>query len=327
MKTIAILMGGDSGEYEVSLKTAENIFKVLDKELFIPYKIHIKEKDWSYTAPEGEKYQIDKNDFSLTINQGKIFFDSVFIAIHGTPGENGKLQAYFDLLQIPYTGCDMFCSALTFNKYFCNIAVEHFGIPIAPSVHFFSNEEIDYEDIVKVCSFPCFVKPCNSGSSVGVTKAHDMDELKNAIKEALKYDNQFMVEQFVPGREMTCGVVMINGKAKAMAVTEIKSKKEYYDYEAKYTPGYLELVTPAEINADIEQKILNYSENIYRKLGCKGVVRIDYIVTPTGEPFFLEINTIPGQTAMSIIPRQVQYLNMNIVDFYSALIKESFKKQ
>ena len=327
MKTIAILAGGDSGEYEISLKTAANIFNVLDRTLYTPYLIHVKGTDWEYIISEEEKYQINKNDFSLMINHEKILFDSVFIAIHGTPGENGKMQAYFDMLQIPYTGCDMFSSALTFNKFFCNVVVGHFGIPVSPSIHFYSGEEVDYKKIVDLCGFPCFVKPCNSGSSVGVTKAHDQKELETAVAEALQYDNQFMVEKFIPGREVTCGVVSFDNKIKALAVTEIKSKKEYYDYEAKYTPGYLELVTPAEIEAEIEQQIKDYSEIIYLKMGCQGVVRIDYIITPEGKPFFLEINTIPGQTAMSIIPRQVAYCGIDIVRFYSDLIEESFKKQ
>lgn len=326
MKKVAILAGGDSGEYEISLKTADNIFKVLDKKLFIPYLIHIKGTEWDYVNEEGVKFAVDKNDFSLTINGEKIFFDVVFIAIHGTPGENGKLQGYFEMLGIPYTGCDMFSSALTFNKYFCNIAVQHLGIPVSPNIHFYKEEEVDYARIEKVCDYPCFVKSCNSGSSVGVSKAHDLKELKESIEEALRYDNQFMVEKYIPGRELTCGVACFDGEITALAVTEILSKKEYYDYEAKYTPGFLELVTPAEITQSEEEKIKELSKEIFLRLGCKGVVRIDYIMTEEGIPYFLEINTIPGQTAMSIIPRQVNYIGIDIVDFYSSLIFESLKK-
>lgn len=326
MKTIAILAGGDSGEYEISLKTAQNIFHVLDRRFFNPYMIHLKGSNWEYTDESGKKYGIDKNDFSLYINNKKIIFDTVFIAIHGTPGENGKIQAYFDMVGIPYTGCDMFSSALTFNKYFCNIVLGYFGIPVAPSVHYFRDEEIDYDKIIDTCGFPCFVKPCNSGSSVGVSKAHNPEELKTAIREALLYDDQFMVEKFIPGRELTCGVAYRNGKPEALAVTEVLSKKEFYDYEAKYTPGFLELQTPASIDSETEKTIFEYSETIFSKLGCKGVIRIDYILTPEGLPFLLEINTVPGQTAMSIIPQQIKYLNIDIVDFYSELINESLKK-
>ena len=324
MKRVAILAGGDSGESEISLKTAANIYEVLDKKLFTPYLIIVKGKEWVFTDEMQIKYAIDKNDFTLTIASEKIVFDAVFIAIHGTPGENGKMQAYFDMIQIPYTGCDMFCSALTFNKYFCNIAVHHFGIPIAPALHYYKGEEIDVKKIEEICGFPCFAKPCNSGSSVGVSKVHTIDELQAAITEVFKYDNQLIIEKYIQGREVTCGVSIMNGKAKALAVTEILSKKEYYDYEAKYTPGFLELVTPADITKELEEKIMHYSEIVFQKLNCKGVVRIDYIVTQDNTPYFLEINTIPGQTAMSIIPRQVKYKGIDIVDFYTQLLVESF---
>jgi D-alanine-D-alanine ligase len=323
MKKIAILAGGDSGEYEISIKTAANIYEMLDKELFTPYLIIIKGKEWIFTDEMQLEYAVDKNDFTLTISGEKIVFDAVFIAIHGTPGENGKMQAYFDMIQIPYTGCDMFCSALTFNKYFCNIAVHHFGIPIAPSLHYYKGEEMDMKKIEAVCGFPCFVKPCNSGSSVGVSKVHAANELQTAVMEAFRYDDQLMIEKEIQGREVTCGVAVLNGHPKALAVTEILSKKEYYDYEAKYTPGFLELVTPADITKELEEKIMTFSEMIFRKLNCKGVVRIDYIVTQDNTPYFLEINTIPGQTAMSIIPRQVKYKGINIVDFYTQLLMES----
>lgn len=327
MKNIAILTGGNSGEYEISLKTADNIFNVLDKDIFTPYLILVQGIEWYYKDNNGQKNQIDRNDFSLTLGSEKISFDAVFIAIHGTPGENGKFQGYFEMLGIPYTGCDMFTSALTFNKYFCNIAVANFGIPIAPSIHYFKGNEINFDHIIDRCGFPCFIKPCNSGSSVGVTKAHNTEELKSALDTAFQYDNQLMIEKFIPGREMTCGVATIKGNVLALAVTEVKSKKEYYDYQAKYTPGYLELVTPADIEKETENKIKDYSEIVFMKLGCKGVVRIDYILTSEGIPYFLEINTIPGQTAMSIIPRQVKFLNINIVDFYSELIFEALNNK
>ncbi len=323
MKNIAILAGGNSGEYEISLKTADNIYNVLDKDKFTPYLILVQGVEWFYTDNSGQKIQLDRNDFSLLLGSDKISFDAVFIAIHGTPGENGKFQGYFEMLGIPYTGCDMFTSAITFNKYFCNIAVSNFGIPIAPSIHYYKDEAINFENIIDRCGFPCFIKPCNSGSSVGVTKAHNMEELISGIDTAFQYDNQLMIEKFIPGREMTCGVATIKGIVTPLAVTEVKSKKEYYDYQAKYTPGYLELVTPADIDKSTEDKIKEYSEIVFKKMGCKGVVRIDYILTPEGIPFFLEINTIPGQTAMSIIPRQVKFLNINIVDFYSELIFEA----
>ena len=322
-KNIAIITGGNSGEYEISLKSAQNIVNNLDKSLYHAFLIHLRGDDWTFTYTDYTVFYIDKNDFTLTINDKKIFFDCVFIAIHGDPGENGKLQAYLEMLQIPYTGCDSFCSALTFNKYFCNIAVEKCGVPISPSLHFYKNDIILYDEIINYCGLPCFVKPCNSGSSVGITKAHTHEELVAATTLAFETDNQIMIERFIPGRELTCGVATWQGKVKALAVTEVKSKKEYYDFEAKYTPGFLELVTPAEIDTNVEEKVKKYSETIYKKLGCKGVVRIDFILNPENEPVFLEINTIPGQTAMSIIPRQLAYNNISQQDFYADLILKS----
>jgi D-alanine-D-alanine ligase len=205
------------------------------------------------------------------------------------------------------------------------MAVEKCGVPISPSLHFYKDDVIEYDEIVARCSLPCFVKPCNSGSSVGVSKAHNHEELAAAIALAFEEDHQIMIERFIPGRELTCGVAIWQGEVKSLAVTEIKSKKEFYDFEAKYTPGFLELVTPADIDIAVENQIKNYSELIYKKLGCKGVVRIDYILNPENEPIFLEINTIPGQTAMSIIPRQLAYNNIPLSTFYANLVTDSLR--
>jgi len=323
MIKVALLAGGNSGEHEISLKTAANIQNQLDKTQFETYLIVVVKNKWVYTDAGGERFYVNKDDFSLTIHDKPIIFDVAFVAIHGDPGENGKMQGYFEMMQIPYTGCDSFCSALTFNKFFCNIAVKNCGVPISPSLHFYKNDNITIDDVVDYCGLPCFVKPCNSGSSVGVTKAHHREELVAAIALAFKEDQQVMIERFIPGRELTCGVASWQGKVKALAVTEIKSKKEYYDFEAKYTPGFLELVTPAEIEQIVEEKVKKYSEIIYKKLGCKGVVRIDFILNPENEPIFLEINTIPGQTAMSIIPKQLAYNNIPQPEFYANLILEA----
>jgi len=323
MIKVALLAGGNSGEYEISLKTAANIQNQLDITQFETFLIIAQKNNWVYTDATGERFYINKDDFSLTVHGKHIVFDVAFIAIHGDPGENGKMQGYFEMMQIPYTGCDSFCSALTFNKYFCNIAVKNCGLPISPSLHFYKNDTIIIDDVITYCGLPCFVKPCNSGSSVGVTKAHNREELFDAIALAFKEDNQVMIERFIEGRELTCGVATWQGKVKALAVTEIKSKKEYYDFEAKYTPGFLELVTPAEIEQEVEKKVKKYSEIIYKKLGCKGVVRIDFILTVENEPIFLEINTIPGQTAMSIIPKQLAHNNIPLPDFYANLVVEA----
>jgi D-alanine-D-alanine ligase len=327
MTIVALLAGGNSGEYEISLKTAANIQNQLDVTQFETYLIIVKGHNWVYTNAGGESFYINKDDFSLTIHDQQIVFDVVFIAIHGDPGENGKLQGYFEMLQIPYTGCDSFCSALTFNKYFCNIAVKNCGIPISPSLHFYKDDPIVMDEVINHCGLPCFVKPCNSGSSVGVTKAHNCEELTAAVALAFETDRQLMIERFVPGRELTCGVTTWQGKVKALAVTEIKSKKEYYDFEAKYTPGFLEMVTPAEITPYVEETVKKYSETIYKKLGCKGVVRIDFILNPINDLIFLEINTIPGQTAMSIIPKQLACNDISLQEFYGGMVLEAGRQK
>ena len=327
MKNVAILAGGNSGEYEVSLRSGANILDQMDKSLFNPYFIHVRGTEWSYTDEKNQKYQIDKNDFSLTIGNQKITFDVVFIAIHGNPGENGKFQGYFDMLDIPYTGCDCFCSALTFNKYFCNIAVRDIGVPVSPSLHFYRTDAIDLAEVEKVCGYPCFVKSCNSGSSVGVTKVHNAEEVQAAVSEALKYDDQLMIEKLVTGQELACGVATVDGKPKALAVTEITSKNEFYDYQSKYTDGLHDLITPARLSQESYEKVMQYSERIYHHLNCKGLVRVDFIITPDGIPYFLEINTIPGQTAMSIIPAQIKYNQWNLKDFYTDVVMDALKTE
>lgn len=324
MYNVAIIAGGDSGEYEISLKTADNIFNQLDRNLFNPYLIHFKGSDWSYTDSEGNRYQIDKNDFSLAVKDQKIKFDVAFIAIHGTPGENGKLQGYFEMIQQPYTGCGCFSSALTFNKYYCNLAVADLDIPISPSLHFYNTDPMDYEQIETVCGYPCFVKSCNSGSSVGVTKVHDREELDGAFAEAFKYDNQLMVEKFVRGRELTCGVTSVYGDIRTLAVTEVVASNEFYDYDAKYTDVGHKLLTPAAITEEETQRISQYAQKIFHHLDCKGVVRVDFILSADdGVAYFLEVNTIPGQTAMSIVPGQVTYSNLDIKEFYSKMVLEA----
>lgn len=327
MYNVAIIAGGDSGEYEISLKTADNIFNQLDRSLFVPYLVHFKGADWSYTAEDGSVYQIDKNDFSLTVEGRKVRFDVAFIAIHGTPGENGKLQSYFEMIQQPYTGCGSFSSALTFNKYYCNLAVKDLGIPISPSLHFYNTDPIDYEQIEVVCGYPCFVKSCNSGSSVGVTKVHDRGELADAFAEAFKYDNQLMVEKFVRGRELTCGVTSAYGEVRTLAVTEVVASNEFYDYDAKYTAVGHKLLTPAALSEEETDRISRYAQTIFHHLDCKGVVRVDFILSADdGVAYFLEVNTIPGQTAMSIVPGQVVYNNLDINEFYTNIVMEALKK-
>lgn len=326
MKKVALMTGGNSGEYEISLKTAENIYKMLDKNLYEPYLIHLKGNNWTYTHTDGQVIEINRNDFSLTLNGEKITFDCVFIAIHGNPGENGRLEGYFDMIGMPYTGCGMLSSALTFNKFYCNLVVKSLGVPVSPSLHYFKGDTIDAAKVAEVCGYPCFVKSCNSGSSVGVTKVHDESELANAVEDAFKYDSQLMIEKMIHGREVTCGVGRVGGKIRALAVTEIVSMREFYDYKSKYTDGQHDLITPADIPDAIRDQIFQYSERIFKDMACGGIVRVDFIITADGTPYFLEVNTIPGQTAMSIIPNQIRYVGMNLTDVYSELIEQSFER-
>lgn len=324
MYKVALIAGGDSGEYEVSLKTADNIFNQLDKNLFEPYLIHFKGRDWHYKTDDGRIFQIDKNDFSLSVDGTKIIFDVAFIAIHGTPGENGKLQSYFEMIHMPYVGCTSFPSALTFNKFYCNLAVAQLGVPISPSLHYYAGDPMDVERIEEVCGYPCFVKSCNSGSSVGVTKVHSREELKTAFEEALKYDNQLMVEKMVHGRELACGVTSAYGDVKMLAITEIVAHNEFYDYDAKYTDIGHSLITPANIAPDMQQLVKQYAETVFRQLDCKGIVRVDFILDEEAKiPYFLEVNTIPGQTALSIIPAQVKSQGLDVKLFYTKLVMEA----
>lgn len=327
MKRIALVTGGNSGEYEISLKTAENIFKMIDRNLFEPFMIHIKDNHWTHTMDDGAVIPVNREDFSLTIQGEKITFDAVFVAIHGNPGENGRLEGYFDMIGMPYTGCGMLSSALTFNKFYCNIVVKSLGIPVSPSLHYFKGDNIDAQVVEDVCAYPCFVKSCNSGSSVGVTKVHEAAELAKAVEEAFKYDDQLMIEKMIRGREVTCGVGRIDGKIQALAVTEIVvNTREFYDYTSKYTDGQHDLLTPADIPTEIRDVIFQYSEKIYKEMACGGIVRVDFIITEDGTPFFLEVNTIPGQTAMSIIPQQIRYIGKSLTDVYSQLINEALQK-
>ena len=326
MKKIALMTGGNSGEYEISLKTAENIYNMLDKSRYEPYLIHLRGNEWTYTTPEGEKVEVNRNDFSLTLHGEKVCFDAVFITIHGNPGENGRLEGYFDMIGMPYTGCGMLSSALTFNKFYCNVVVRSLGIPVAPSLHYFKNDTVDAVRVNEVCGYPCFVKSCNSGSSVGVTKVHSEEELSAAVEEAFRYDNQLMVEKMVHGREMTCGVGMIHGEIRALAVTEVVSMREFYDYKSKYTDGQHDLITPADIPEETRALICQYAQTIFRELDCGGIVRVDFILTSDGTPYFLEVNTIPGQTAMSIVPNQIRHIGLDLTDVYTDLIEQSFQR-
>ena len=320
---IAFVTGGYSGEAEISYQSAKTIEKNIDPEKFDYYKIDITTKGWFYQLPDGNKIEVDKNDFSLSINNKKINFDAVLIGIHGTPGEDGKLQGYLDMLNIPYTSCDCAISALTFNKRYTVAVASFAGINVANSVLLFKNNYQSPDEQVKNLNFPVFVKPNNGGSSIGMSKVNSpSEELGIAIEKAFKEDDQVLVEEFIKGREFTIGVFQSKGKIIALPITEIITKKDFFDYEAKYL-GASQEITPAEVEESVSQQVKNEALKIYQIFNCKGIVRIDFIYNEEkGVPFMLEINTVPGQTEASLVPQQVKIMGWSMMDFYTALLQE-----
>lgn len=329
MKNIALVAGGYSGEYVISVQSAVVIEKNIDAALYTVYKIIITKEGWNYTAPDGTTYAVDKNDFSLTAGGKKIVFDAVFIGIHGTPGEDGRLQGYFEMLGIPYTSCGMVTSALTFNKSYCNKVVAAFDIvKVSRSAHIFNNKPHDAAAILKQLRLPVFVKPAEGGSSIGMSKVNAAEELEPAIVKAFKEDNQVLIEEFIKGTEVTCGMFFAKGQLHVLPLTEIRSTKEFFDYEAKYTPGITNEVTPAEIPEAAAEHIRAVGKELYHRLNCRGIVRADFILEEgTGNVYFLEINTMPGQSENSLVPQQVRAAGMTLQAFYGMLIEECLSKQ
>ena len=320
---IAFVTGGYSGEAEISYQSAKTIEKNIDPEKFDSYKIDMTPGGWYYKLPDGEKIEVDKNDFSLSINNKKILFDAVLIGIHGTPGEDGKLQGYLDIMGLPYTSCDCAVSALTFNKRYTVAVASFAGIHVANSVLLFKKNYQSPDELIKNLQFPVFVKPNNGGSSIGMSKVNlPSEELGVAIEKAFKEDEQVLVEEFIKGRELTIGVFKSKGKIIALPITEVITKKEFFDYEAKYLGASLE-ITPAEVDDHITEQVKKEAIKIYQIFNCSGIVRIDFIYNEEkGEPYMLEINTVPGQTDASLVPQQVKAMGWTLMDFYTAMIEE-----
>ena len=287
------------------------------------YTIIIRGTDWYWEDNKGKVCKIDKNDFSLKKDDIKIRFDAVFIAIHGTPGENGLLQGYFDMLGIPYTSCNAFCSALTFNKQACKMYLKEYGIVMADAILLRSGHSFTQGNILKRVGLPCFVKPNDSGSSFGVTKVKTADGLVPAIAEAFKESDEVLIESFMKGTEVACGVVKVKDRAIILPVTEIVSKNEFFDYEAKYTPGMSEEITPARLSKEVTAEIQKLSSEIYDHLGCSGIVRIDFIIIDN-KPWFLEVNTVPGMTVESLVPQQAKVYGLPLEELYSIVIEDLF---
>ncbi len=325
-KNIALLAGGYSGEYVISIQTAETIQKNLDESLYNIYKIVVTRDEWCYDH-EGRKIQVNKNDFSLDLETGKVTFDCVFIAIHGSPGEDGRIQGYLDMLGIPYTSCNAIVSALTFNKSYCNKVVKAFNVVnIANSVHLIKGEPYSMGAVLDELRLPVFVKPNESGSSLGISKVKKVEELFPAIEKAFREDDQVLIEEFIEGRELTIGVYKANGYLYALPATEIVSKNEFFDYEAKYTPGVTNEITPAPVDNNLKEQLENKAMFIYRHLNCRGIVRMDFILqNVTNKLFFLEVNTMPGQSENSIVPQQVRASGRSLRDFYGQILEDCMK--
>jgi D-alanine-D-alanine ligase len=323
MKTIAIAAGGDSSEFEISIKSAGEVSKILSSR-YIAYIIVIRGSDWYWEDNKGRYHSIDKNDFSLQNDNHRIKFDGVFIAIHGTPGENGLLQGYFDMIKIPYTSCDAFCSALTFNKQACKLFLKEYGIKMADAVLIRKRDKIDLTDLNRQIGMPCFVKPNDSGSSFGVTKVKQKKELLPAIETAFKESDAVLIESFIGGREVACGVIKTKNETIVLPLIEIISKNEFFDYEAKYTQGRSDEITPADIPPAITKEIQRISKYVYEILGCKGIVRVDFIIT--GEiPYFIEINTVPGMTKESLVPKEAGAAGITLEELYSMAVENMFE--
>jgi len=325
--TIAFVTGGYSGEAQISYNSAITIEANIDTTKFDYYKIDIRKDGWFHTLENGTVLAVDRGDFTLLVHGQKIFFNAVLIGIHGTPGEDGKLQGYFDLLDIPYTSCDAATSAITFNKRYTVAVAAFSGIHVAKSLHCFKGDIIDVRQVSQALKYPVFVKPNNGGSSIGMSKVGSEEYLQVALDKAFDEDDQILIEEFISGREFTIGVCKINHEIVTLPFTEVITGNEFFDFEAKYL-GKSEEITPAKVDEGIAKKVRDAAKKIYQIFNCSGVVRIDFIYNEEKqEPYMLEINTVPGQSAASIVPQQVLANGWTLKDFYSGLIDAALEKK
>lgn len=321
MKNIAIVCGGDSGEFDVSMNSGKVVLGNLDKDKYQGYLVLITKKKWVVLFDDDSEAKIDRNDFSFIVGENKVVFDAVFNAIHGSPGENGLLNGYFDLLDIPYTSSGLTTSALTFHKDFCKRVVQSHGFAVADSVLLNKDEKYDPDKIAGFLGgFPVFVKPNNGGSSVGITKVKAIEEFRDAINKALKEDHQVLIEKYIQGMEIACGVMEVNKRLIVFPLTEIVSKNEFFDYEAKYTKGMADEITPARIGEESELWIKTTAAQLYPLLECKGFVRFDFIITEN-ELYFIEVNIVPGISEASILPQQAEFMGVSLSKLFDMALE------
>ena len=324
-RIIAIVAGGDSSEHDVSMRSAEGIYSFIDKDKYTLYIVELTKKKWEALLPDGSRAPIDKNDFSFSHDGQKVKPDFAYITIHGTPGENGILQGYFELLGIPYSTCDVLVSAMTFSKFTLNQYLKGFGVRVAESLLVNKRHGISDQDVIEKIGLPCFIKPNASGSSFGVTKVKTADQIQPALKEAFAESDDVMIEAFMDGIELANGCYKTKDKSVVLPITEVVSKNEFFDYNAKYK-GEVTEITPAHLSPELTDRVQKLTSAIYDILGCKGIVRVDYIITEGEKINMLEINTTPGMTATSFIPQQVRAAGIDIKDVMTDIIEDSFQK-
>jgi D-alanine-D-alanine ligase len=318
---IAVIAGGDSSEFVVSVKSGANVLTAIDTRKFRPWLVQMRGDEWFVLQGEKKIAPVDKSDFSFKLNNEKLQFDFAYITIHGTPGEDGILQAYFDLLKIPYSTSNVHSSSLTFNKWFCNNYLKSFGIKMARSVKINKGGNVSSAEIIKKLGLPLFVKPNAGGSSFGITKVKNENDLLPAIESAWKESNEVLVEEFIGGTEFTCGLIKLGEKKVVFPVTEVIPKNEFFDFEAKYTPGATDEITPAHLPEDLYEQCQQLSSEIYDLCQCSGIVRIDFILK-NKEFYFLEVNTTPGMTATSFIPQQINAMGLTLKEILTQVIED-----
>lgn len=322
-RTIAIVAGGDSSEYIVSLRSAQGIYSFIDKERYNLYIVMMKGLDWHVQLPDETTCPIDRNDFSFQLNGEKKTFDFAYITIHGTPGENGRLQGYFDMMGIPYSCCGVLAAALTFNKFVCNQYLRGFGVRIAEALSLRQGQTVSDNDVIEKIGLPCFIKPSLGGSSFGVTKVKTREQIQPAIAKAFEEGEEVVIEAFMDGTEITCGCYKTKDKSVVFPITEVVTHNEYFDYDAKYN-GQVDEITPARIPNELRDRVQMLTSAIYDILGAQGIIRIDYIITEGDKINLLEVNTTPGMTPTSFIPQQVRAAGLNITDVMTDIIENKF---
>ncbi len=322
-RTIAIVAGGDTSEYEVSLRSAQGIYSFIDKEKYTLYIVGMHGLDWHVRLDDGRTLPVDRNDFSFQLDGQKVKFDFAYITIHGTPGEDGRLQGYFDMLRIPYSCCGVLAAALTYDKFACNQYLHAYGVRIAESLLLRQGQTITDDEVVEKIGLPCFIKPSLGGSSFGVTKVKTREQIQPAIAKAFDEAQEVVVEAFMDGTELTCGCYKTRGKSVVFPITEVVSHNEYFDYKAKYN-GESDEITPARISDELTDRVKKLTSAIYDILGAQGIIRVDYIVTEGDKINLLEVNTTPGMTATSFIPQQVRAAGLDIKDVMTDIIENKF---